>query len=124
GVLATDLITIFEGDAQTIYDTYVILSQYYSLLDTSEQYFGRNGEYTEIMSRRKRELERFWDMPNLIRVNAQHSEVLNDREKLADLYEIVGTNVETREDAYAIADFILSVNSLSPYIPESPFFSV
>ncbi|SFC89981.1 hypothetical protein SAMN04487907_11242 [Zunongwangia mangrovi] len=109
--------------ALTYYSLYLDLNFYYSYFDRSEQYFGEDGSYTNFMSKRKRELERFWDMEDEIILNGQHTATLNDREKVADLYEIVGANVETREDAYAIADQILAINAASPNLPENPFFA-
>ncbi|WP_424493969.1 hypothetical protein [Salinimicrobium sp. GXAS 041] len=110
--------------ALNYYSLYLDLNFYMSYFDTSEQYFGAEGEYTNFMKKRVRELEKFWGMPNEIRVNAQHTASLNDREKLADLYMIVGANVETREDAYAIADQLLAINEASPVLPENPYFAM
>ena len=42
-------------------------------LDQGEQYFGAEGDYTELMLRRERELERFWNMEDEIRVQGQHT---------------------------------------------------
>lgn len=126
GLLANDLFALFVDPVTVndVFNTYLTLSQYSALIDSSEPYFGEKGEYTKFMARRTRELERFWNMPGLVVVKGQHSEALNNREKLADVYELIGTNISTREEAYAAADFILLVNSLSTQIPESPFFSV
>ncbi|RNI25672.1 neutral zinc metallopeptidase [Rufibacter latericius] len=124
--LGKDLISLF-GTAQaanSILNLYMTLNQYSAYFDTSKQYFGKNGEYTELMAKRKRDLEAFWGMPNLIQLNGQHTATLNDREKLADVYEIVGANVQTREQAYAAADQLLYFNTFSPYLPESPFFAL
>ncbi|MCC8358969.1 hypothetical protein [Salinimicrobium sediminilitoris] len=107
--------------ALTYFDLYLDLNFYISYLDTSEQYFGENGEYTNFMAKRVRDLERFWDMPNEIRVNGQHTASLNDRDKLASVYIFVGLSSEV---AYANADFLLSVNEASPVLPESPYFAM
>ena len=76
------------------------------------------------MIKRQRELEKFFDMPNEIRINGQHTATLNDREKLADLWEIIGANVSSREDAYRIADDYLFYNSLVPQLPDNPYFAL
>lgn len=110
--------------ALSYYSLYLDLNFYMSYLDTSEQYFGENGEYTNFMKKRVRDLESFWGMPNEIRVNGQHTASLNDREKLADIYMIVGANVNTREDAYAIADQLLAINEASPVLPDNPYFAM
>ncbi|MBF9254238.1 hypothetical protein I2I11_13115 [Pontibacter sp. 172403-2] len=93
-------------------------------LDRSKQYFGADGEYTQLVVKRQRELEKFWNMPDEIRVNGQHNATLNDREKLADIFEAFGVGVNSRADAYAIADELLALNAMSPNLPESPYFSL
>jgi len=107
------------------YDLYTQLSFIYPYyLDRSKQYFGANGEYTQLVVKRQRELEKFWNMPDEIRINGQHSATLNDREKLADIFEEFGVGVESRADAYAIADELMALNAMSPNLPESPYFSL
>ncbi|HSI69744.1 MAG TPA: hypothetical protein VK941_05890 [Gillisia sp.] len=121
-----DLYTIF-GPLQfaQIFYLYMDLNFYSAYFDQSEdQYFGANGEYTQLVNRRHRDMEKFFDMPNEVRVNGQHTATLNDREKLADIYEIVGTNVGSREQAYAAADQILYFNTFSPHLPDNPFFAL
>ena len=119
--LAGDLVGLFGPQAQAIYDTYLNLAFISAAYDESDQYFGANGEYTNLMTKRKRELEKFWDMPNQIRLNGQHTATLNDRERLADVYVIA--NGIPRAQAYTIADQILYFNSFSNQLPESPFFA-
>lgn len=121
--LANDLVTIF-ADPAGIYNLYLDLAFFGSYFDTSEQYFGENGRYTRFIIKRQRELEKFWGMPNEIRVNGEHTATLNNRERLADIYELVGVGIDSREEAYAAADQILFINTLSPYLPESPFFAI
>ena len=106
------------------YSLYLDLNYIYSfLIDKGEQYFGPEGKSTHLMVKRQRELERFWDMPNEIRVNGQHLATLNDREKLADVFEQFGVGVNSREEAYAIADELIALNDISPNLPENPFFA-
>lgn len=121
-----DLYGIFGPDqyAQIFY-LYMDLNFYSAYFDRSnDQYFGANGEYTQLVVKRQKEMEKFFNMPNEIRVNGQHTATLNDREKLADIYEIVGANVNSREEAYAIADQILYWNTFSPNLPDNPFFAL
>lgn len=92
-------------------------------IDNEEQYFGPEGEDTQLMVKRQRELEKFWNMPDQILVKGQHLETLNDREKIADVFEMFGVDVNSREEAYAIADEILALNEMSPNLPENPFFA-
>ncbi|WP_205502889.1 hypothetical protein [Rufibacter psychrotolerans] len=123
--LLNNLFSLFGTQYASIFYLYMDLNLYSAYFDTSaKQYFGKSGEYTNLVAKRKRDLEAFWDMPNQIQINGQHTATLNDREKLADVYEIVGANVNTREDAYRAADQILALNALSPYLPESPFFAI
>ncbi len=87
------------------------------------EYFGENGDDTQLVNKRTRELESFWNLDREIEVRGQHTATLDDREKLADLYELVGIDVNSREDAYAIADQILAINEASPNLPENPIFA-
>lgn len=121
--LANDLVGLFGPQANMIYSLYLDLNFYSAAYDESEQYFGAKGEYTSFVKKRQRELEKFWNMPNQIRVNGQHTATLNDREKLADVYQLVGVGIETREQAYAVADQLLYFNTFSDQLPESPFFA-
>lgn len=124
--LINDLYDLF-GPAQyaNIFYLYMDLNFYHAYLDNSkDQYFGANGDYTKLVEKRQRELEKFWNMPNEIFVKGQHTATLNDREKLADIYEIVGSNIDTREEAYAAADQILYFNQFSTHLPDNPFFAV
>ncbi|GHA57462.1 hypothetical protein SAMN04487941_0926 [Pontibacter akesuensis] len=107
------------------YSLYSQLNQLYSyLLDRGPQYFGVDGEYTDLMTKRQRELEKFWNMPNQIRVNGQHGATLNDREALADMMQNFIVGVNSREMAYAYADMLMAENAKSPNLPESPYFSL
>ncbi|WP_187262956.1 neutral zinc metallopeptidase [Pontibacter beigongshangensis] len=123
--LINDLYAVFGPAVYAdMFYLYMDLNLYAAYFDTSEQYFGENGEYTNLIKKRKRDLEKFWDMPNQIQINGQHTATLNDREKLADVFEIAGVDITTREQALAAADQILYLNTLSPYLPESPFFAI
>lgn len=103
------------------YSTYSDLSLYIAYFDTDEQYFGANGEYTHLVNKRKRELERFWDMPGQVRVNGQHTATLNDRDKVAFGYQLFGF---PEDIAYQAADQVLAYNALSEQFPENPFFAL
>src|SRR5690606_5393121 len=112
--LVPDLIAIFGPSAQYYFDLYMDMNFYYAYFDTSEdQYFGENGDKTQLIKKTQKNLERFWNMPNEVRINGQHTATLNDREKLADLWEMIGANVHSREDAYELADMFLEINTLS-----------
>ncbi|WP_162052263.1 neutral zinc metallopeptidase [Pontibacter pamirensis] len=107
------------------YSLYTQVNQIYSIyFDRGEQYFGVEGEYTQLMTKRERELAKFWDMPDEITVNGQHGATLNNREAIADVFENFGVGVTSRNQAYAIADEFLADNAKSPLLPESPYFSL
>ncbi|RAU82935.1 hypothetical protein DP923_06735 [Pontibacter arcticus] len=107
------------------YSLYTQVNQLYSIyFDRGEQYFGVEGEYTQLVNKRERELAKFWNMPNEITVNGQHGATLDNREAIADVFENFGVGVTSREQAYAIADEFLADNAKSPLLPESPYFSL
>lgn len=104
-------------------EKYNRLNRYAALLNLGDEYFGPEGEHTQLVKKIQRELERFWNMPNEIEIHGQHNATLNDREKLLDLFWLMIADVESKEDLYPMVDEILYLNSLSPNLPESPFFS-
>ncbi len=118
--LGKDLIEIFGSveTANIVLSNYRVFNQTHTLLDKSEQYFGENGEFTELINRRQHNLEKFWNMPNMVRINGQHSATLNNKEELLKVLPIY-----YGPGAPAVADQLLYINSLSPYIPESPLFA-
>ncbi len=103
---------------------YLTLSRYAATLNLGqEEYFGKDGEYTKLVEKIKRDLERFWDMHDEITVRGQHNETLNDREKLLEMHWYLIPDAESEEELYGFVDELLHINSLSPNLPESPFFS-
>lgn len=110
--------------AETSYNFYRNLSFVGSIIDDSPQYFGPNGEYTKLVQKRTRDLRRFWNLDRDIQVHGQHNETLNDREKLADILLYFVEDIENREQIYPYVDDLLLRNQMSPYLPESPLFSI
>lgn len=111
---------------------YSNLNYYYSfLLNEGDQYFGEDGDYTQLMRKRKRDLEKFWSMPVEITVKGEHTANLNDREILAEtfseFYGFTDANGNfvpvTEEQAYEQADILLELNEESPNLPENPYFA-
>lgn len=107
------------------------LSNYYTDLHREyvyhyrgDNYFGQDGEFDQLVKKRKRELNRFWDLNRDITINGQHTETLNNREALAAMIESFDRTIRNREEAYALADELLLRNQLSPTIPESPLFAM
>lgn len=105
----------------SVYTTYSSLSLYIAYFDTDEQYFGPNGEYTHLVAKRKRELEKFWNMSGQISVNGQHTATLNDRQKVAFGYQLFGF---PEDISYMAADEVLAYNAASEQFPENPFFAL
>ena len=104
-------------------ERYNSLNRYAALLNIEDEYFGPNGEHTRLVKKIQRDLERFWNMPNEIRIHGQHNSTLNDPDKLLDLFWLMIADVESKEDLYPMVEEILYLNSISPNLPESPFFS-
>ncbi|WP_031427533.1 hypothetical protein [Flavimarina sp. Hel_I_48] len=111
---------------------YSDINYYYSfLLNEGDQYFGEDGNYTQLMTKRERELNKFWSMPVDITVKGEHTANLNDREKVAEVFysffgfrDAQGNFVPlTQEQAYEQADIILELNEQSPNLPENPYFA-
>jgi hypothetical protein len=88
-----------------------------------EEYFGPDGEYTSLVNRIWKDLERFWDMEGKVDVHGQHNETLNDREMLVALFSRIVFDYDSKDDLYKIADEILQLNKQSPILPESPLFA-
>lgn len=105
------------------YNFYRTLNFNAAYLGIGEQYFGTEGEHTPLVNRIKRDLEKFWDIPNEIRLHGQHNETLNDREMLVEILWYMIADLESKEDLYPVVDDLLEQNALSPVLPESPFFS-
>lgn len=111
---------------------YSDLNYYYSfLLNNGDQYFGEDGDFTQLMTKRERELNKFWSMPVEITVKGEHTANLNDRDALAEVFftffgfrDAQGNFIPlTQEQAYEQADIILYFNEQSPNLPENPYFA-
>ena len=111
---------------------YSNLNYYYSfLLNDGKQYFGEDGDYTHLITKRQQELNKFWNMPVQITVKGEHTANLNDRDILAETFEAFygfrdqdGNFVPlTQEQAYEQADILLQLNDQSPNLPENPYFA-
>ena len=109
--------------AGQLYSIYINLNRTLALKDTEKQYFGKDGEYTRLMEKRIRELERFWDMQGELSVKGQHTETLNDREKLAAYFYSISFDDSSWDDAYLMADHYIENNEQSPFLPESPLIA-
>ncbi|MEJ4090135.1 hypothetical protein [Galbibacter orientalis] len=102
------------------YSIYSDINFYMSLVDTSPQYFGENGRYTNLMKKRVREHEKFWDMPNEVAVKGQHNSNFENesllRETLPFLYGPTA-------DIDALIAEISAINEESTFLIENPYVS-
>lgn len=117
--------TELAGDslATNYLNHYNNLNRYAALMGLGGDYFGADGEYTRLVERTIRDLERFFDMPGEVKVHGQHNETLNDREMLVELLKLLIMDWEDTEYLYQLADEYIERNQSSPVLPESPFFS-
>ena len=118
---------IFSLDPYFDYD----LARYYRELHRKyvthyrgKNYYGENGEYNQLADKRIRELTDFWNLNREMTLNGQHTATLDDRETLTDMIESFDRTVRNRTEAYNKADILLERNSLSPNLPENPYFAM
>lgn len=104
-------------------DHYLFLNRQAAILGIGSDEFGENGEFTKLVQKLKKDLERFWKLQREIKILGQHNHTLNDREKLADIYWFSIQDLESKAEAYKMADEILEVNRKSSVLPDSPFLS-
>ncbi len=123
--LGKELVPVFGGeDANYLFKLFMDISFIAAYIDqTDPQYFGEKGEYTPLMDKRQRELERFWDMPNEIRVNGQHSAVLLDQDLIAYILYNYFSGLPSEKFAYEYAGWLVAIAEAMNTIPESPFFT-
>lgn len=111
----------FGPTENQFYASYVTINHVSSLIDNTPQFFGGQGEHNETVSLRKAELEQFWNMPNLIRLQGQHNSTLNNRNKIAAVYMVYAGYPASL--AYLVADRLLMINKISPVFVETPLLS-
>lgn len=104
-----------------LYPDYASISQLAAIIDNSKQYFGANGEYTHLVVKQQRRLESFWNMPNQIRINGQHTATLDNRDRVAQVFMVFGN--ATPGDAYYIADQVIAMSKESRVFPETPLLA-
>lgn len=80
----------------------------------SKQYFGVNGEYTQILTKTFKDLKRFWNIQtdNIV-LAGMHGSMLRDREKVIRIDMVLYG--ESQAEAASTADLILS---LLKYVPQ------
>jgi hypothetical protein len=71
---------------------------------STPQYYGYNGDFTQIIVKSEKDIKRFWDIPSSdIQVLAMHGTVLLDTARTARTYRLLGFNKDTAS-AWAAVD--------------------
>lgn len=104
-------------------DHYIYLNRQAARLEIATDYFGKTGSYTQLVKKLSKDLNRFYVLPHPIEILGQHNSTLQDREKLADIYWYSIQDMESKEEAYLLADEILKLNQRFPELINSPFIS-
>lgn len=101
---------------------YADMNFYYTLTDESPQYFGANGEYTNLVKKITRNLESFWNMTDEVTVRGQHNSTLDDKDKIFGILTFWFGFPEPLAEFYAdyFVDFI---NVESTFLVETPLLS-
>ena len=105
------------------YSTYVDMNFYYTLTDSNEQYFGANGEYTNLVKKITRTLEKFWNMPNEVSIRGQHRATLNDPNKIIEILMFWYGMPEATANFYTDY-FVNYVNIESTFLIETPLIAL
>ncbi|MBT8185113.1 MAG: hypothetical protein KJN76_09740, partial [Eudoraea sp.] len=107
---------------QQFFELYAEMNFLYTITDNSEQTFGADGQYTNLVKKITRNLETFWNMPDEIIVRGQHNATLNDFDKIVQIRKFwYGL---TQEEAESDANIIINViNEQSTFLIESPLLS-
>lgn len=104
------------------YGDYANFNFYYTITDESEQFFGNQGQYTNYVVNRTRNLEKFWNMPDEVTVRGQHNETLNDKQKIISILEFwYGFPPDLA--AFYADYFVDYINPTSTFLTETPLLS-
>jgi len=82
------------------------------LFETADtpQYFGYNGEYTQVMLKTEKDVKRFWDtFSSDIQLLAMHGTVLTDIEKVAATYQALFVNDDGTPLSPEFAEFLATL---------------
>lgn len=81
---------------------------------SANQYFGKNGEYTQTLTKTFKDLKRFWNIETSDMVlAAMHGNMLTNKAKLIRTYEILGLPTPVASD---YADFVLAILDAFPQL--------
>ena len=104
------------------YGMYAEMNFLYTITDESPQYFGENGEYTNLMTKITRNLYKFWKNDNEIMVRGQHNSTLNDKAKIIEILKFWYGFPEGLAAIYADY-FVNFINVESTFLTETPLLS-
>lgn len=102
---------------------YTYLNRQAAKLGIGSDYFGSDGNHTSLVKKLERDLGSFWSLSRKIEVLGQHNVTLENRENLASIYWYSIEDMESREEAYHLADKIIELNEKFPELIASPFIS-
>lgn len=105
-----------------ILEDYFVINQIAALDENKNaDTFGAKGEYTNYVKKEVRNLEKFWNMRNVVSVRGQHTSTLEDLNFIRYIYENYSSATP------AEVDYLVSIaehfNTNSDQIPENPFFA-
>lgn len=106
-----------------IFKNYFLINQYAALdKNKNADYFGDQGQYTNLVRQQTRKLEKFWNMPDMVKVRGQHVETLEDLDFIRSVFEDYSSaSAETIDYLVEIAEYY---NNASDQIPENPYFAL
>lgn len=122
-VISESVSSNIDSIGQEWYSLYAEMNFYYTLTDSDDQYFGKNGMDTRFVKKTIRGLERFWNMKNEVTVRGQHNETLNNRGKIISTLNFwYGVPLN---EAEVFADYFINVvNVESTFLTETPLLSL
>lgn len=91
-----DVVYGLAGDLVTMYDAL------YFQTDATPQYFGYDGQYTDVLLKTHKDAKRFWDIPSDgIQLLGMHGTMLTDVERVSRVYRLVFGFPAPEAQAYA-----------------------
>lgn len=104
------------------FDLYSQMNFLFTITDESTQFFGSQGQYTNLVKKITRSLEKFWDMPDEVAVRGQHNSTLDDKQKIIDILNFWFV-VEPGEPEFLADLFVDFINPQSTFLIETPLLS-
>lgn len=124
-LLWNDFLSVYDGNLDGYFitlDDYFVINQIAALDENKNaDYFGDHGQYTAVVKNQTRNLENFWNMPNMIQVRGQHTATLEDLDFLRLVYDKYSNAPDE------VIDYLVQVakqyNDAATQIPENPFYA-